>query len=198
MRCVPSAASKSTKSSACKLDRRAWWPLVPAAIAFVLVTFVDNRQAASSIDPDSAAAAEKQVKKSVESLRKKIEELQKQAEKDKGLKAANGLFKQIEQGTRELAAEGQRRSHEGGRQAERPGQAARRAPAATGRQGQPQAAVSEHEEPRRRPRRESGPGHEARRLEESLRRSRRSSKSNFAKASSTPRPKRNSPSSSSK
>ena len=85
-----------------KLDRRAWWPLVPAAIAFLLVTFVDNRQAASSIDPHSAAAAEKQVKKSVESLRKKLEALQKQAEKDKGLKAANGLFKQIEQGTREL------------------------------------------------------------------------------------------------
>jgi hypothetical protein len=85
-----------------KLDRRAWWPLVPAAIAFVLVTFVDNRQASSSIDPVSAASADKQVKKSVESLRKKLEALQKQAEKDKGLKAANGLFKQIEQGTKEL------------------------------------------------------------------------------------------------
>jgi hypothetical protein len=67
------------------------------------VTFVDNRQAASSIDPVSAASAEKQVKKSVESLRKKLEALQKQAEKDKDLQAANDLFKQIEQGTRELS-----------------------------------------------------------------------------------------------
>jgi hypothetical protein len=85
-----------------KLNRRAWWPLVPAAFAFLVVTFVDYREASSSIDPISAASADKQVKKSVESLRKKLEALQKQAEKDKGLKAANGLFKQIEQGTREL------------------------------------------------------------------------------------------------
>jgi hypothetical protein len=84
-----------------RLDRRAWWPLVPAAIVFVLVTFVDNRQAASSIDP-SAAGGAKQVKKSVESLRKKLEALKKQTENDKNLKAAEGLFKKIEQGTKEL------------------------------------------------------------------------------------------------
>jgi hypothetical protein len=84
-----------------RLDRRAWWPLVPAAIAFVLVTFVDRR-AQSSIDPNSAAAIQKQVKHSAESLRKKIEERKKQA-REKGLKDAEGLFKQIEQGTRELA-----------------------------------------------------------------------------------------------
>ena len=82
------------------LDRRAWWPLVPAAIVFVLVTFIDRR-AESSIDPNSAANIEKQVKQSAESLRKKIEERTKQA-REKGLKEAEGLFKQIEQGTREL------------------------------------------------------------------------------------------------
>lgn len=86
-----------------RLDRRAWWPLVPAAIAFVLVTFVENRQAASSIDPATLAHTQKQVKTSVESLRKKLDELKKQAEKEKDLKAAEGLFKQIEQGTKELA-----------------------------------------------------------------------------------------------
>jgi DNA repair exonuclease SbcCD ATPase subunit len=82
------------------LDRRAWWPIVPAAIAFVLVAFVDRR-AESSIEPDSAANIEKQVKQSAESLRKKIEERTKQA-REKGLKDAEGLFKQIEQGAREL------------------------------------------------------------------------------------------------
>jgi hypothetical protein len=90
-----------------KLDRRAWWPLVPAAIVFVLVMFVDNRTASSSIDPDSAAHVQKQTKTAVESLRKKLALLQKQAEKEKGLKDANGLFKQIEQGTRELTQKDQ-------------------------------------------------------------------------------------------
>jgi hypothetical protein len=86
-----------------KLDRRAWWPLVPAAIVFMLVTFLDNRQADSSIDPASAANNPQQAKRSVESLRKKLAALQKQAEKDKNLKDATGLFKQIEKGTRELS-----------------------------------------------------------------------------------------------
>jgi hypothetical protein len=85
-----------------KLDRRAWWPLVPAAIAFALVTFVDNREAASSLDPNSAASAQKQVKQSAEAVRKKIEEQRKKAE-EQGLKDAEGLFKKIEQGTRDLA-----------------------------------------------------------------------------------------------
>ncbi len=85
-----------------RLDRRAWWPLVPAAIVFVLVTFVD-REAASNIDPNSAASAEKQVKASVESLRKKLAALQKRAEKNKDLQAVQDVFKQIERGTRELS-----------------------------------------------------------------------------------------------
>ncbi len=82
------------------LDRRAWWPLVPAALVFVLVTFVDRR-AESSIDPNTPANIEKQVKQSAESLRKKIEERRKEA-REKGLEEAEGLFKEIEQGTREL------------------------------------------------------------------------------------------------
>ena len=84
-----------------RLDRRAWWPLVPAAVMFVLVALVDNREAASSTDPDAAANAQQQTKTAVDSLRKKIEERQKEA-REKGLKAAEGLFKQIEQGTRDL------------------------------------------------------------------------------------------------
>jgi hypothetical protein len=83
-----------------KLDRRAWWPLVPAAIVFVLVAFFDNRQAQSSLDP-TAANVTKQVKKSLESPRKKLEELRKKAE-ERDLEAAKNLFKQIEQGTKEL------------------------------------------------------------------------------------------------
>jgi hypothetical protein len=71
---------------------------VPAAVAFELVAF-DDRRAESSIDPNPAAGIQKQVKQSAESLRKKIEERRQQA-REKGLKDAEGLFKQIEQGTR--------------------------------------------------------------------------------------------------
>lgn len=84
-----------------RLDRRAWWPLVPAAIALVLVGFVDTREAVSGLDPDSPAAQSKQVKQSVASLRKKLEEQRKKAEQQQ-LKAAEGIFKKIEEGTREI------------------------------------------------------------------------------------------------
>jgi hypothetical protein len=84
-----------------QLDRRAWWPLVPAAIVFVLVTFVDYRSAQSSLDPNAPAVQAKQIKQSAESLRKKIEELNKRSQA-KDLKKAENVFKQIEQGVREL------------------------------------------------------------------------------------------------
>jgi hypothetical protein len=86
-----------------QLDRRALWPLVPAAIVFILVAFVDNRQAASSVDPTLAAKSAQQTKTALESLRKKMEEQRAKLDNEKGLEKADDLFKQIEQGTRELA-----------------------------------------------------------------------------------------------
>ena len=86
-----------------QLGRRALWPLVPAAIAFILATFVDTRQAESSADPTSTAKTAQQTKTALESLRKKMEEQRAKIDKDKNLEKADGLFKQIEQGTRELA-----------------------------------------------------------------------------------------------
>lgn len=85
-----------------QVGRSAWWPLVPAAVVFALVAFVDNRPAASSVDPTVAAKTEQQTKNALESLRKKMEEQRKKLAEEKGLKAADDMFKQIEEGTREL------------------------------------------------------------------------------------------------
>jgi hypothetical protein len=84
-----------------QLDRRAWWPLVPAAIVFLLVAFVENRAATSGLEGESVAKVDKQIKKAAESLRKKSEEQKKEAEKQ-DLKEAAGLFKQIEEATKQL------------------------------------------------------------------------------------------------
>lgn len=85
-----------------QVGRRALWPLVPAAIVFALVTFVPNREAESGIDPATTAKTAAQTKTALESLRKKLEEQRTKIDKDKNLEKANDLFKQIEQGTREL------------------------------------------------------------------------------------------------
>lgn len=85
-----------------RVGRSAWWPLVPAAIACVLVAFFDIREASSSIDPASLARSTEQTKNALEPLRKKLEEQHKKAQ-EKGLKDADDLFKQIEQGARDLS-----------------------------------------------------------------------------------------------
>ena len=83
-----------------RLDRRAWLPMVPAVIAFLLAVFVDDRGADNTAKATTASS--QQVKKSTEVLRKKIAERRKKAQ-EKGLKDAEGLFKKLEEGTRELS-----------------------------------------------------------------------------------------------
>lgn len=85
-----------------RVTGRAWLPLVPAAIAFLLMVFFNPSAATSSLDPNAPAAIAKQINTAAESTRKKIEEQRKEA-KRLGLKHAEGLFKKIEVGTKELA-----------------------------------------------------------------------------------------------
>jgi hypothetical protein len=85
-----------------RMSRRAWLPLAPAAVAFLLMTLVNPPAATSSLSPNASAVVAKQINTAAESARKKLAEQREQAKRE-GLKTADGLFKQIEAGTRELA-----------------------------------------------------------------------------------------------
>jgi hypothetical protein len=85
-----------------RLSDRAWLPLVPAALAFVVMLFVNPPTATSSLDPNAPAAIAKQVNTANDALRKKLEQQRKEAQR-RGLKDAAGLFKRIEAGTKDLA-----------------------------------------------------------------------------------------------
>jgi hypothetical protein len=85
-----------------RVSRRAWLPLAPAALAFLLMTLVSPPEATSSLDQNASAAVAKQINTAAESARKKLSEQRAQAKRE-GLKAADGLFKLIEAGTRDLA-----------------------------------------------------------------------------------------------
>jgi len=82
-----------------RLDRRTLLPLVPAAVAFALVLFVNVR---GQEKPAVAATAETtQIKKSTHELAKKLDAQRKQAE-ELGLEEANALLKQLEERTKDL------------------------------------------------------------------------------------------------
>ncbi len=79
-------------------------PLLPGALALLVALLVspaavENRAAAKT----EAAAVGRQVKKSSKSLRRKLIEQRKKAQKE-GLKDAEQLFKRLEQGTKQLTA----------------------------------------------------------------------------------------------
>jgi len=84
------------------IDRRAWLPLVPAALAFCLAMFVGNREANSNVPTSTTTITSQQLKQSTEELRKKIADRIKEAEK-KNLADATHLLKEIEKGTKDLA-----------------------------------------------------------------------------------------------
>ncbi len=82
-----------------RLDRRAWLPLAPAVLAFILALGIDGRQPQAPAATKPADAVN--VKKSTEILAKKLEEKRKQAS-EAGLEEADALLKQLEARAKEL------------------------------------------------------------------------------------------------
>jgi hypothetical protein len=85
-----------------QVDRRGWLPLVAALLAFVLVTIVENRPAQSSVDPHAQQHAQEQIDTAAKKLRERMVEHRQEAAA-KGLKDAEGLFRELEKQTEKLA-----------------------------------------------------------------------------------------------
>lgn len=82
--------------------RRSLLPLVPAAIALLVATLLQDRAAEDAAAAQAAALAEQQqVKQSTEVLRRRVAKKREEA-MDKGLKDAEDLFKKLEDGTKKL------------------------------------------------------------------------------------------------
>ncbi len=77
-------------------------PLLPAAVAFALALLVGDKGSESTVAAKTTPEQAEQVKKSTQSLEKKLEERRREAHKQ-GLDDAADLFKKIEQGTKDLA-----------------------------------------------------------------------------------------------
>jgi len=89
-----------------RLERRSWLPLVSALLAFVLITFVENRAAQSSADPKDTKLAQEQIDAATKKLRERMVERRKKAA-EKGLKEAEGLFRELEKETEKMAKTGE-------------------------------------------------------------------------------------------
>jgi hypothetical protein len=85
-----------------RLSRWSWAPLVPAVAVFLIAVFLQPATKGNTAGGSVASQAEKkQVKASIDPLRKKSLERRKEA-RDKGLLAAEELFAKIEKGTKDL------------------------------------------------------------------------------------------------
>ncbi len=89
-----------------RLGPRAWLPLIPALAVFVLAMFVPDAQPPQSAQAETTSPTTKrQVKKSADMLRRKLAKRRQQAA-ERGLKDAEGLFKQLEEKTQTLKEQG--------------------------------------------------------------------------------------------
>ena len=88
-----------------QLQRRTWLPLTMALLAFVLVSFVDNREAQSTADPDATERAKEQVDAATKKLREELKERRKKAA-EKGLKEAEGVLRELEKESEKISKPG--------------------------------------------------------------------------------------------
>jgi hypothetical protein len=85
-----------------QLGRAAWLPLGPALLALMLVAFVDNKQAQSSVDPHDKLTKQ-ELSNSTNELRKRLVQQRKEAAK-KGLKDAEDMLLQMDKDIEKIAA----------------------------------------------------------------------------------------------
>ena len=83
-----------------RLDRRAWWPIVPAVVSLMLVAFSGNRPAESSAE-QQAATTLKNDTKNIDALRERIAAKKNQVG-ERDLPVAEEAFKQIDAALRDL------------------------------------------------------------------------------------------------
>jgi tetratricopeptide (TPR) repeat protein len=83
-----------------KLGRWTCLPLIPAAIAFLLAVFLPQAATQQASATQEAAAVQKQIKKSSETLRRKLVDRRKEA-REKGLKDAEDMFDKLERQMKE-------------------------------------------------------------------------------------------------
>jgi septal ring factor EnvC (AmiA/AmiB activator) len=88
-----------------RLGRAAWLPLVPAVLAAMVAALVDAKPAQSSSEP-SGQVTKQAIENTTKSLRKKLEEPKKLAQKQ-GLKEAEELLTKMDKGLEQLAAKKQ-------------------------------------------------------------------------------------------
>lgn len=86
-----------------ELSRRAWWPLVPAALCIGLLFLeLPHKKATAEVDPVIAQQQE-QIKQEAEQLRQRLAERRRRAA-EAGLEEMEDIFEQVERGTEELAS----------------------------------------------------------------------------------------------
>lgn len=85
-----------------RLGRWLWLPVVPAAAALAIAIWLNPPGVQNRAEAATVAAQKKQIERSAESLRKKLEERRQEA-RQQGLKSADDLFARLEEGTRQLA-----------------------------------------------------------------------------------------------
>ncbi|MEM6799156.1 MAG: hypothetical protein AAF589_06550, partial [Planctomycetota bacterium] len=89
-----------------RVGRRAWLPVLPAVVAFALMTLVGDRPQAQAKGSTPPEPSKEQVKKSLEETRKKIAKKIQEAEAKEELKDASNLLKQVKDGIDDIAKKG--------------------------------------------------------------------------------------------